>query len=173
MEVVDFLQIEENLFNLEEDDYIVSRIDGLRTRLFKSVMKELENAIVEFEPPKEPVIVEEEETEKEVAKEEDKVVEEEAILMPDGTQKHVVFLWDGGFDTDTLKIKVGDTVEWMNTREAHINIALVLGNRECRDVKSSIFDSGYSYNYTFTKPGTCYISDGIFTTQAMRILVRK
>jgi len=50
-------------------------------------------------------------------------------------------------------------------------IALVVGNRECRDAKSKLFKSGESYNYTFTEPMTCWISDGIFTTQAMKVIV--
>jgi plastocyanin len=171
LEVSEFLHLEESIFQLEEDGYIPKRIDDLRTKLFQSVILELESAIIDYEPPEDELeIVEEETIPAEII--EKKVPEIEQINVT-GPQRHVVFLWDGGFDRENVVIKVGDTVEWMNTREGHFKIALILGNRECRDVKSGLFDSGFSYNYTFTKPGTCYISDGIFTTQAMKVFIRK
>ena len=83
----------------------------------------------------------------------------------------IVKLVNGGFNTAAITINVNDTVVWQNDRTGSYKMALILGNRECRDVKSGIYYSGESYNFTFTEPGTCWISDGIYTTQAMRVIV--
>ena len=78
---------------------------------------------------------------------------------------------DKGFVPTELKVKVGDTVEWQNTRIGAIDKMLVIGAQACFDVKSPILESGKSYNYTFTKAETCTIVEAITTTQIGKIIV--
>lgn len=166
LKVAEYLQIEEGLKALEQEGYIPSRVNALRSKLFQAVIAELESAIVDYEIPEiEPEIEEKAESITE------NVTEEAEKEAPKGPQTVVVKLIDGGFNTEAVKIKVGDTVEWKNARKGHYKVGLVVGNRECLEAKSKIYTSGESFNFTFTKPMTCWISDGIYTTQAMRVIV--
>ena len=94
----------------------------------------------------------------------------ENIPSPSSTT-HTVNLIDNGFDTPELDIKVGDTVVWQNVREGHVKKALILAVSPCVQIKSSIFLPGSSYKYTFSEARTCIITDGIFTTQTMKVIV--
>ncbi len=90
------------------------------------------------------------------------------------SQTHMVSLIDGGFGVSEIEISVGDTVIWMNEREGkynNIDKALVVGERNCRGIKSKMFGPAEFYKYTFEEAGTCYIVDGIFTTQLMKVVV--
>jgi plastocyanin len=173
LKVVEYLQIEEGLAKLEQEGYIASRISSLRSKLFQAVIAELESAIVDYEIPEmelEAVAQTGKETESEAEVITDDVTEVKEET-PKGPQTIVVKLINGGFNTEVVKINVGDTVEWKNVRSDQYKVGLVVGNRECLEVKSKIFSSGSSFNFTFIEPGTCWISDGIFTTQAMRVIV--
>ena len=187
MKVVEYLQIEKGIKELEEDGYPVpSKINDLRNQLFKIVVTELESAIVNYEVPEMEEIIEEEkvveEVEEEAVAEEEEEEEaeivpykeeekEEAVEEPTGPKTYLVELVNGGFSSSSMEIKTGDTIKWNNVRTGQYKIALILGNRECRFVKSNIFKNGESYNATFTEPMECWISDGIFTTQAMKVIV--
>jgi hypothetical protein len=183
LKVLDFLKIENSLKKLEKDGYPVpNKINGLRNILYQAVIMELESAIVDYEVPEiEEEVIEEEEEEEEPTKE---VIEEDKkevgeivpyvepeVEEPTGPRTYLVELVNGGFGVSTLEIKTGDTVKWRNARSGQYKIALIIGNRECREVKSKLFRAGESYNATFTEPMTCWISDGIFTTQAMNVVV--
>ncbi|PIN76604.1 hypothetical protein COV17_01845 [Candidatus Woesearchaeota archaeon CG10_big_fil_rev_8_21_14_0_10_36_11] len=99
-------------------------------------------------------------------------VEEEAV--DEGLPKtHVIEMTGIGFGKDVLTINVGDTVEWKNSRNGGYTNAMVIGTMWCRDVKSSIFEPGLSYQYTFTETGTCTIVDGIFTTETMKVVIEE
>ncbi len=169
LKVAEYLQIEEGLSKLEQDGYIPSRVNSLRSKLFQAVIAELESAIVDYEPPELEMAVEKEsEAEAEIMTENTTEIEKE---VPSGPQTTIIKLIDGGFNTEAVKINVGDTVEWKNARKGRYKVGFVVGNRECQEVKSKIFKTGESFNFTFTKPMTCWISDGIFTTQAMRVII--
>lgn len=171
LKVAEYLQIEEGLNKLTQEGYIPSRVSSLRSKLFQAVIAELESAIVDYEPPELEMAVEEESgAEAEIMTENTTKIEKEA---PSGPQNILVKLIDGGFNTEVVRIKVGDTVEWKNVRKGRYKVGFVVGNRECQEVKSKIFKTGESFNFTFTKPMTCWISDGIYTTQAMRVIVSK
>ena len=84
---------------------------------------------------------------------------------------HTVNLVKDGFEVPEVTIKVGDTVIWQNIREGHISKGLVLGTRDCQNIKSQTFMPGETFKHTFTKKGTCTFVDGIFTTQMMKVNV--
>lgn len=170
LKVVDYLQIEKDLNKLEEDEYIPSRISSLKTILFQAVLTELESAIIDYEIPE---IVEEVPEEEVVEKEEVEVEEpkEEVVKVPKGPRTHIVEIIDGGFDTDTISVNVGDTIVWDNVRQGRYKIALVIGNGMCSKAKSKLFGRDKSFNATFNEPGKCWFSDGIFTTQAMQVVI--
>ena len=169
--VANYLQMEKELNYLGEEEFLANKVNTLRTNLLKTVISELESGMTDFEIPEE---VEEEPVVEEVSldesKEEDSEEEEveEAIVFEEG---NVVNLINGGFDKEMINVKINETVEFKNIRSGRFEIALIIGNRECRHVKSKIFRTGESFNATFTEPMTCWISDGIFTTQAMRVVV--
>lgn len=184
LKVAEYLSVENGLNNLEEDGYpVTSKIDNLRGELFQVVIAELESAIYEYEIPEEELI--EEEVIEDVTVEEPVAeVVEEVEEIPEGPQTYIIKLINGGFDTSAMKVKVGeefttssmsirlnDTIVWENARSGQYKIALLFGNRNCRGIKSGVFRTGESYNWTFNEVGTCWVSDGIFTTQAMRITV--
>lgn len=90
---------------------------------------------------------------------------------PVGPQTKIVLLNSDGFEHTQLKIKVGDTVEWKNVRDGTPNLAMVLGVRNCFDVKSGILNNGESFSWTFEEAETCQIVDGILTTKSMKVIV--
>ena len=128
------------------------------------MIAELESGIINYGVPVEELVDEPEEVEVQEPLPKQKPLEV-------GLRTHVVKLIDGGFERKTVQINVGETVMWSNVRKAQYNIALLVGNRECRDIKSGFFNTGESYNWTFNETGTCFVSDGIFTTQAMKVIV--
>lgn len=158
-----YLQIENELNKLEEEGYIKKRTTELRNSLLKSVLKEIEFAIVDHEIPEyeepAPKIT------KDIPKEEKP---KKVVVLEHGIIIHLI---NGGFDTENLEINVNDTVKWINVRDGRYKMALLMGNRECRDIKSGFFYPGETFNWTFTEPMTCYVSDGIFTTQAVKITI--
>lgn len=92
---------------------------------------------------------------------------------PKGPKKHIVEMNDQGFDVEKINIKAGDTVVWENTRTGRFNKAMVVGTIKCIKVRSSFFESGESFNWTFEKPETCTIVDGIMTTEMMKVVVEE
>ncbi|HLC91311.1 MAG TPA: hypothetical protein VJI15_06110 [Candidatus Nanoarchaeia archaeon] len=95
-----------------------------------------------------------------------------AAEVEDNQQKvHIVKLIEGGFPEEDISIKVGETVQWLNTRSGRFKDGMIIGTMACRDIKSDIYDPGESYSYTFTKPGKCVIVDGIYTTETMDVIV--
>lgn len=163
--MVEYLKIEKGLQRLEQYEYPSAKVLELRKKLFQKVLAELESAIVDVEIP------EIEEVPEEI---EDIPAAEEAEPSPEepsGPKTHLVKVIDGGFEVSTLKIKVGDTVEWKNVREGRYKIGFIIGNRNCKEIKSKLFSAGESFSWTFTEEGTCYISDGIYTTQFMKVKV--
>jgi plastocyanin len=196
LKVSEYLQIENDLVQLELDGYpVLSKVSELRTQLFKVVLNELESAIVNYEIPDVVEELELEETEEEFAEEviseettkteEKEVIEEpEVEIIEKGPKTYLVKLVDGGFDMTSMKdlstedfdiselnINVGDTIEWKNVRQGNYKIALLVGNQKCSNIKSGFFNSGESFSWTFNETGTCWISDGIFTTQAIKIII--
>jgi len=84
---------------------------------------------------------------------------------------HMVELTTTGFDEKEIDVKVGDTVKWSNVRENGVQKAMLIGMRECADVKSEVFENGESFSWTFTESMTCTIVDGIYTTKSMKVIV--
>ncbi len=160
----------------------MKRITDLRTKLLKFVISQVETAIVDFEPPEEefqePELIVEESVSEDVSKDVTKTVDDvsekkeekiEKVIIQEAIDNGLVKLIDGGFDKKEITINVGDTVTWENARKGQYKIGLLFGNNKCRKVKSGMFNAGESYNYTFTESGTCWVSDGIYTTQSLRI----
>ncbi|MDP3698400.1 MAG: hypothetical protein Q8R47_02335 [Nanoarchaeota archaeon] len=84
---------------------------------------------------------------------------------------HIVKMTADGFSPDKLYIKVGDTVVWKNTRSGTINKAMIIGVRECREVRSGFLNPGESFSWTFDKPLTCTIADGVMTTKESKVYI--
>ena len=84
---------------------------------------------------------------------------------------HIVKMTADGFSPDKIYIKAGDTVKWKNTRSGTINKAMIIGVRECHEVRSGFFKPGQSFSWTFDKPVTCTIADGVMTTKESKIIV--
>ena len=97
--------------------------------------------------------------------------EEESESSTLSGTKHVVKLIEGGFSEKELTIKAGDTIVWKNERTGRVKKGLVFGNQKCRDVKSSFIMAGEEFSWTFEKPMFCLISDGIYTTQSLKVTV--
>jgi hypothetical protein len=170
--VLEYISLEDGLTKLEKEEYIQSRVDELKSTLSNLVILELENAIIEYSVPEIPEEVEEEiieESEEVILENETDTVEsiEEIIEGP----IKIVTLIDGGFDVEILEIRVNDTVVWENKRTGQYKMGFIVGNRNCNNVKSKFFYPPDSFNATFTQVGTCWISDGIFTTQAIKIVI--
>lgn len=70
------------------------------------------------------------------------------------------------FGTGQITISVGDTLVWKNSRTGSGSLtgAMILGVRNCADVRSAVFKPGNSFSWTFTEPETCTLVDGIKTT---------
>lgn len=86
---------------------------------------------------------------------------------------HVINLIDGGFAEPQVTIKAGETVEWKNMRGgARFKRAMIIGGLGCSKIKSTFFEPEQSFSWKFEKPGSCLIVDGIYTTQAMKVIVQ-
>ncbi len=72
---------------------------------------------------------------------------------------------NAGFVPSEVTINAGETVRWVNERSGRLSKALILGNRECVAVHSSIFAPGESYEFTFNSPMKCIIAEGITTRE--------
>ncbi|MBI2665474.1 hypothetical protein HYX12_02540 [Candidatus Woesearchaeota archaeon] len=187
--VTKYLELEQSINQLEKDQYLEQRVSSLRSLFLKLVFSEIESAILNYEPLsfEEQEIIEDstQEAEKNKTEEvgsqldeslqleesEEELKDKEDLKEPQGPQTKVVHLIDGGFAVSSIRINLNDTVQWLNAREGRYKMAFIVGNRNCQEVKSKFFGSGESFNWTFIKPGTCWISDGIFTTQAMSVIV--
>ena len=114
---------------------------------------------------------ESEETE-ELEEELEKGLEDDTEVVLDGSTTHTVNLIDGGFELSKINIEVGDTVVWQNVRDGKIKKAMVIGaTNNCRRLKSKVFLPGDMYSWTFEKVGTCTVVGGIYTTQAMKVII--
>ncbi|MDO8511126.1 MAG: hypothetical protein Q7S55_03085 [Nanoarchaeota archaeon] len=84
---------------------------------------------------------------------------------------HTVKMTADGFSPDKLYIKVGDTVVWENTRSGSINKAMIIGVRECSEIRSGFLKPGESFSWTFDKHITCTFADGIMTMEESKVYV--
>jgi len=87
-------------------------------------------------------------------------------------KEHIVKLTLSGFDPYKIDVKSGDTVTWKNVRVgSNFNQGMIIGVRECRDVKSEVLEPGEEYSYTFEEAVKCTIVDGIWTTKDSKVIV--
>ncbi len=84
---------------------------------------------------------------------------------------HFVDLTEKGFEPDALTINAGDKVVWQNVRTGKINRAMVIGVRECGEIRSGFLNPGEHFTWTFDQPAICTIVDGIMTTVQSKIVV--
>lgn len=87
---------------------------------------------------------------------------------------YVVELTDDGFSTRELNLKVGDTLQWKNTRQGRFGRytdAFIIGGWDCPTIKSEILHPEDTFTHTFTEPGRCTITDGIYTRESMFISI--
>ena len=103
---------------------------------------------------------------------EDEAAAEEAPAVEEGPK--TVEILNDKFGTDQITVSVGDTLVWKNVRTGSSSLtgAMIIGVRNCADVKSTVFKPGNSFSWTFNEPETCTIVDGIRTTMIpMRVVV--
>ncbi len=129
-------------------------------------------AVVKEEAKVEPVkkVVKTEPVEKVVKTEPVKEIVKTESVKTELTNK-IIKVTDSGFVPSELKVKVGETVEWQNTRVGKIDKMLIVGAQACYDVKSAILEKGKSYTHTFDKAETCTIVEAITTTQVGKVIV--
>jgi len=99
--------------------------------------------------------------------------EEEPLPEVPRKIKHQVMMTSTGFDPRILEIKKGETVVWEVVREGSIGVGMVIGVRNCFDVRSKKFDPGERFEWTFTEVETCVIVDGIMSTMDSKIVVKE
>ncbi len=129
----------------------------------------IEEPIIETEQQdEEELVVEDEEVEETKTKE---IVEE--IVEEESTNTHTINFVADGFEPDELTIKVGDTVEWKNTRTGNLDLAMVIGAQQCTKIKSGVLKTDETFSWTFDKAETCMIVDGITTTQLGTVIVEE
>ena len=67
------------------------------------------------------------------------------------------------YDPDTVTVKMGDTVTWVNRDSPQHDVVADNG-----EFKSELFDTGGTFSFTFTQPGTypyhCSIHPGMVGT---------
>ena len=126
-----------------------------------------------LEASDEPEQVEEvEDEEPEEVVEDSEEVEEETVEEP-SSASHVVMITDDGFEPELLNIAMGDRVIWENVRSKSPTKAMIIGIKACNDVKSKIFDTGNSYEYTFNSAVDCTVVDGVYSTMTpMEVIVK-
>lgn len=91
--------------------------------------------------------------------------------IPTG-ETHIIKMTNEGFSKSLLTINAGDTVVWENVRTGSVlNKAMIIGVRDCRNIKSKFYRPGESFSWTFEEPGECVVVDGIMTTQSSRIII--
>ncbi len=83
----------------------------------------------------------------------------------------IISIGEKGFSPIEVTIDAGDTVRWVNDRSGRLSKALVLGNRQCIAARSEIMQPGESYEFTFTTPMRCTLTEGISTQQIGTIIV--
>ncbi len=132
------------------------------------------NVVAKVEPAEEKVSVEvKKEEQKTEGEQQEKTKETEGVLPETKrTEKHQVMMTEIGFDPKVLEIKAGDTVTWELVRSGKVGQGMIIGVRSCREVRSKTFKTGEKFEWTFTKPGTCIIVDGIMSTQDSKIVVK-
>jgi plastocyanin len=113
------------------------------------------------------------EADEEVEESAEEVIEEPEEVEPEpaGPQRHIVLMTNEGFDPYELKIKQGDTVEWQVTRVGSWGKGMIIGVRNCRDIKSKVFKPEDTFEWTFDEVENCVLVDGIMTTKDSRIIV--
>jgi plastocyanin len=80
-----------------------------------------------------------------------------------GASTAQVIMTNRAYDPQTVTIKVGDTVTWLNQDAPQHDVVADSG-----EFKSDLFDKGQSFSFTFTKAGTypyhCSIHPGMTGT---------
>ncbi len=140
---------------------------------FSSDDNEQSNGVTGAVVIKRKVAVEEPEVKKEQKLEpmEDSTIKEVEKQPEDTSETHTVLLTEKGFEPRELEIKVGDTVIWDNMRERYPNKAMIIGVRECSEVRSDIYTPGEKFSWTFDEAKKCTIAGGILTTAESKIII--
>lgn len=146
--------------------------DNVEETIVEEATEETEQPTdVQEEKEEEPKVEELEipEVDQEVEDGEAEIIDEEI----EETKTHVVKMDNDGFDQiGTLTIKVGETVEWKNVRTGSLKKAMIIGTQGCSQVKSTFFEPGESFSWTFEEAVTCLIVDGVYTTETMKLEVK-
>ena len=93
----------------------------------------------------------------------------EDVVEDDSPKTHTVEMTEAGFRPKELNIKTGDTVVWEVVRTGPFGKGMIIGVRNCRDIRSGVFTD--NYQWTFDDAESCVIVDGIMTTKDSKIIV--
>jgi plastocyanin len=93
---------------------------------------------------------------------------EKVEVIAEELQTHIVKMTNSGFKPENIEINKGETVVWEVDRTTS---GMVIGVRNCRDVKSKILSDGDTFEWTFDESGICTVVDGIMTTEASKVTV--
>ena len=146
------------------------------TGLAVNTQAEENNALVE-EAAAEETVVEENSPEitepvEEAAEENNTAIEETVEAVAEETAaQHTIEILNDRFSAKELNIKVGETITWVNKRTFK---SMVLGVRNCFDVRSKMFDPEETFSWTFKEAETCTIVEGINTNMLpMKVIVEE
>lgn len=99
------------------------------------------------------------EIEEEIVPEEPVVVEEPKVV------NHEILITNDGFSTKKLTIKQGESVTWKNQRTDRPTDTIIVGVRNCHEVKSKQFGPHESFTFVFDEIKTCTIVDGVYSQE--------
>ena len=146
------------------------------TGLAVNTQAEENNALVE-EAAAEETVVEENSPEitepvEEAADGNNSAIEETVEAVAEDTvAQHTIEILNDRFSAKELNIKVGETITWVNKRTFK---SMVLGVRNCFDVRSKMFDPEETFSWTFKEAETCTIVEGINTNMLpMKVIVEE
>ena len=84
-----------------------------------------------------------------------------------------VSIQSGGMVPDTVTVKVGQTVRWLNddTQTHHLSAVTAPASQTCNGFDSGDLAQGQNFAFTFTKPGTWKYQDSVNPTITAQVVV--
>ena len=77
------------------------------------------------------------------------------------------------FEPAELTIKVGEKVVWENTRTGNVKKAIIKGTKQCVFLQSPTLESGETFEWTFTEPGTCQFIEAVTSINTGKVIVEE
>jgi plastocyanin len=100
------------------------------------------------------------------------ITKEVANVDIENQRVHRIKITEDGFEPEELTINVGDKVIWQNVRDGRLKKALVLGSRQCINIKSNSLETGDTFEWTFNQAEKCIFVDAITKYQTGEVNVK-